>query len=131
MKKFLKWGGIAFVALLVIGAISGSGDSSTSSSPAKPSEASPEVKEEQKVEEVEDPNPHFTDGTHEVKKDIQPGTYRTRAGMSGCYYARLSGFGGGVGDIISNDNTDDVAIVTIAPTDKGFKSTRCGTWVKQ
>ena len=74
--------------------------------------------------------PQFGDGTYQVGKDIQPGTYRTRVGSPGCYYARLSGFGGSVGEIIANNNTDAPAIVTIAATDKGFTSQSCGTWTK-
>lgn len=70
----------------------------------------------------------FGDGTFMVGKDIQPGTYRTRSGTSGCYWSRLAGFSGGIGDILANDNADDNAIVTIAPTDKGFQSVGCGTW---
>ena len=75
--------------------------------------------------------PQFGDGTFVVGKDIQPGTYRTREASSGCYYARLSGFGGISDQIIANNNTDAPAIVTIASTDKGFESTRCGTWTKE
>lgn len=74
--------------------------------------------------------PHFDDGTYVVGTDIQPGTYRTRKSSSGCYYARLSGFGGSLDEIISNDNTDEPAVITIAETDKGFKSNRCGTWTQ-
>ncbi len=70
----------------------------------------------------------FSDGTYTVGKDIQPGTYRTRAASPGCYFARLSGFGGTIGEIIANANTDAPAIVTIKATDKGFTSTNCGTW---
>lgn len=72
----------------------------------------------------------FGDGTFQVGKDIQPGTYRTRVGSSGCYYARLSGFGGTLGEILANNNTDAPAIVTIAKTDKGFESQNCGTWTQ-
>lgn len=79
---------------------------------------------------TEDPNPHFNDGIFEVGKDIQAGTYRTRTGSSGCYYSRLSGFGGSFDEIISNENTDYPTVVTIATTDKGFKSSRCGTWTQ-
>ena len=73
---------------------------------------------------------HFGDGTYQVGKDIQPGTYRTRTSSPGCYYARLNGFGGTTGEIIANNNTDAPAIVTIAATDKGFESQSCGTWTK-
>ncbi|HYT37625.1 MAG TPA: hypothetical protein VEL49_10655 [Ktedonobacteraceae bacterium] len=79
-----------------------------------------------------DTHPHFNgDGTFEVGKDIRPGTYRTRVASPGCYYARLSGFSGTTDDIIANDNTDTPAIITIAATDMGFQSTRCGTWTKE
>lgn len=71
---------------------------------------------------------HFGDGTFQVGKDIQPGTYRTRVGSSNCYYERLKGFGGTVDDIIANNNTNAPAIVTIATTDMGFTSQGCGTW---
>jgi Predicted solute binding protein len=76
------------------------------------------------------PFAHFDDGTYIVGKDIQPGTYRTRDASLNCYYARLSGFDGTVGDILANNNTDNPAIVTISPSDKGFQSTNCGTWTK-
>lgn len=72
----------------------------------------------------------FGDGTYQVGKDIQPGTYRTRSASAGCYYERLKGFSGGVGDILANDNTDDPAIVTILASDKGFDAQNCGTWTK-
>lgn len=70
----------------------------------------------------------FTDGTFQVGKDIKPGTYRTRNASPGCYYARLKGFGSAVDDIIANNNAENVAIVTILASDKGFQSTNCGTW---
>lgn len=70
----------------------------------------------------------FGDGTWEVGTDIEPGTYRLREAPSLCYWARLSGFGGGLDDIIANGNEGAPAIVTIAATDTGFESARCGTW---
>jgi len=69
----------------------------------------------------------FGNGTFIVGSDIAPGTYRNTQG-SGCYWARLSGFGGTLGEILANDNTVNPAIVTISPTDKGFESVRCGQW---
>jgi hypothetical protein len=65
-----------------------------------------------------------------VGTDIQPGTYKS-SGQSGCYYARLLGFGGTTSDIIANGLTDASAIVTISAADKGFESTSCGTWTKE
>ena len=72
----------------------------------------------------------FPDGTYLVGTDIEPGMYRNSGG-EGCYYARLSGFSGGIEIIISNDITDAPAIVTIETSDTGFTSARCGTWTQR
>lgn len=64
-----------------------------------------------------------------IGQDIPAGTYRTR-GTSFCYWERLSGFGGSLGEIIANDITVGWAVVTIAASDKGFKSSGCGTWTQ-
>ena len=56
---------------------------------------------------------------------IQPGTYRT-PGTAGCYWARLSVFGGK--DILANGAGSGPAVVTIFSTDGAFQSTGCGTW---
>lgn len=79
---------------------------------------------------VSEPKTNFADGIHVVGTEIQPGTYRTRKASSGCYYSRLSGFGGSLSEVISNENTDAPAVVTIDPTDAGFKSSRCGSWTQ-
>ncbi len=68
------------------------------------------------------------EGTFIVGTDILPGSYRTGTGLDGCYWQRLSGFGGTLGEIIANDFTDGSAIVTISPSDRGFSSSNCGTW---
>src|ERR1035437_4808580 len=72
--------------------------------------------------------PAFSNGTFVVGTDIQPGTYRTRVGSTGCYWERLSGFGGTPGELIANDYTNATAVVTISPADKGFSSSGCGMW---
>lgn len=72
----------------------------------------------------------FGDGDHAVGSDVQPGTYRTRSGSSGCYFARLKGFGGTLDEVIANENTNAPAVVTIATTDKGFQSARCAKWTQ-
>ncbi|HET7270215.1 MAG TPA: hypothetical protein VFI90_03930 [Rubrobacter sp.] len=74
--------------------------------------------------------PSFGDGAYQVGKDIQPGTYRTRESLSGCYYERLSGFSGELNEILANGVTDAPAIIAIKPTDAGFQSQGCGTWTK-
>ena len=71
----------------------------------------------------------FGDGNYVVGTDILPGTYKNSGGQ-GCYWARLSGFGGTSDEIIANDNTDYPTVVTISSTDKGFDSEHCGTWMK-
>jgi hypothetical protein len=73
------------------------------------------------------PKTSFGDGTWAVGIDIAPGTYKSST-ESGCYWQRLSGFGGTFSDIIANDNPMGPAVVTIAPTDKGFSTKRCGDW---
>ncbi|WP_338758089.1 hypothetical protein V7968_25715 [Nocardia vulneris] len=71
----------------------------------------------------------FGDGTWQVGRDINPGTYR-RTGSSSCYWARLSNLSGDLDGILANDNTNGPAVVTILPSDVGFTSKRCGTWTK-
>jgi len=75
--------------------------------------------------------PSFSgDGNYIVGSDIQPGTYRTRVGSSGCYYARLKGFGGSSSDISANANTDAPAVITISASDAGFQTSNCATWTE-
>lgn len=71
----------------------------------------------------------FGPGVHLVGTDIQPGQYRN-GGSSRCYWARLSSTSGDIDAILANDNVDGQAIVSIAPTDVAFESSRCGTWTK-
>jgi hypothetical protein len=70
----------------------------------------------------------FGGGTKRVGTDISAGTYRTRSAPSDCYWERLSGFSGELKDIIANDFSSGYQVVTIKSTDKGFNSSRCGTW---
>ena len=71
----------------------------------------------------------FGDGTYIVKTDMTPGTYAS-AGGTGCYWERLSGFGGTNGEILANDNVDGPTVVTIKPTDAGFSSNGCADWTR-
>ena len=72
------------------------------------------------------------DGTFIVGVDIASGTWQSTAAPEGCYWERLSGFGGSLDEIISNDfqGTAGPAVVTIGPTDAGFTSDGCGTWTR-
>ena len=123
---------VLLIVLLILISRCGSGGGSKGGGGGSTTVSERTSQEQAKKEEkaTEDQNPHFSDGTHRVGEDIQPGTYRTREGSSGCYYARLSGFGGGFEEILANGNTDDPTIITIEPTDAGFESKRCGTWTQ-
>jgi hypothetical protein len=76
------------------------------------------------------PTASFGDGKFIVGTDVAPGTWRNSDSAAGCYWERLSGFGGGFGDVIANDFSTSIQVVTIAPTDAGFSSDDCGTWTK-
>ncbi|MGI8553453.1 MAG: hypothetical protein ACR2PL_22120 [Dehalococcoidia bacterium] len=70
----------------------------------------------------------FGDGSYIVGSDIQPGIYRSLNPSGDCYWERESGFSGELQDILANDNPAGPAVVSIGPTDRGFKSEDCGTW---
>lgn len=78
----------------------------------------------------------FADGTYEVGTgpgQLPAGTYKTTvpADSAVCYWERLKGFAG-FSDVITNGTGGKGApmVVTIAATDKGFKTQGCGTWQK-
>lgn len=77
------------------------------------------------------PDADFGEGMFMVGGEVSPGTWRSNGTGTGCYWERLRGFSGESADRITNDFGDAPAIVTIAPTDVGFVSSRCGDWVKQ
>ncbi|MCJ1678957.1 hypothetical protein MTF65_16755 [Streptomyces sp. APSN-46.1] len=69
-------------------------------------------------------------GTFQVGSDIQPGTYRTTGNKSGdnCYWERAKDSSGELESVIANDNVTGTSYVTIAATDKIFKSSDCKGW---
>lgn len=69
-------------------------------------------------------------GTYTIGTEMQAGRWRTRSASSDCYWARLSGFGGGTSEMISNDITGGPAVVDIGPGDKGFTSEHCSPWTQ-
>lgn len=71
----------------------------------------------------------FENGINLVGTDIQAGTYRSEGGGS-CYWARLSGLGGSIGEILSNGIADGQAVVTISASDAAFESRGCSTWTR-
>ncbi len=76
------------------------------------------------------PRVAFSDGTYRVGPNIAPGTYQGTTTATGCYWERLSGFGGTLNEVIANYFGNAPTIVTIAATDVGFKSSGCGSWTK-
>lgn len=80
----------------------------------------------------------FGDGTHEVgggAGQISPGTYVATVPASPfplCMWSRLKGFSGEGKDTITfgTGSEGEKMRVTIAATDKGFETDRCGTWTK-
>ena len=71
-----------------------------------------------------DPEADFGEGTWLVGAEVDPGTW-TAEGSSTCVWQRLSGFGGEPADVIESGTA---RTVTIAASDLGFRSRRCGTW---
>lgn len=58
--------------------------------------------------------------TYLVGRDIEPGTYRGEAGediLESCYWARLSGVSGDMGEILANDNATGQYFIEVKPTD--------------
>lgn len=122
---------IVIVIAVIIAIVSAAIGSSNSSPNVAASQQNNNVVEATTTEAAPAPTlPQFNDGNYVVGTDIKPGTYRTREASTGCYYERLSGFGGTTDDIIANANTDAPAVVTILSTDKGFDSSNCGTWTE-
>jgi hypothetical protein len=75
------------------------------------------------------PTAPFGEGVYIVGVDIAAGTW-TASGTN-CYWARRSGFGGNVSEIIANNFSSGPQVVTIRSTDRGFETShRCGTWTR-
>lgn len=71
----------------------------------------------------------FGPGTKVVGTHITAGLYRSNNSSGAfCYRERLSGFGGTSGEILANNFGGGPAVVAIASTDAGFRSSGCVTW---
>lgn len=77
------------------------------------------------------PRTQFPAGTYLVNSEVAAGRYFADP-ISGCYWERLSGLGGTLGEIIANDFVSYNAaqiIVDIASSDRAFSGDAdCGTW---
>lgn len=70
------------------------------------------------------------DGTFQVGKDIQPGTYRSAGTTSiACTYQRMHDASGSLSSLIdSGVQQSGPSVVTISPSDGVFKTTGCQVW---
>jgi putative cell wall-binding protein len=75
------------------------------------------------------PSPIPRDGSYRVGSEVPAGTWVTSGSTDFCYWERVSSFDGQLESIIANDIGDGQRIVTIAPTDVGFTTEGCGSWV--
>lgn len=81
-------------------------------------------------EEARQARSTFGTGIHLVGQDIEPGTYGTE-GSGSCYWARLRGLGGELGDVIANGLPQGPATVQIHPSDVAFETSGCGQWTRR
>jgi len=73
--------------------------------------------------------PVYGNGSYVVNQNFAPGLYFSESGGP-CYWERLSGLGGTIGEVITNDLSSGQHIVQILPTDAGFVSALCANWTQ-
>jgi len=122
------------LAAFVLACSSSPGSSSNNAGPQDPGTAAGATTAEAAQPAQTGPVTAFADGTYEVgggAGQVPPGTYKSTA-VDNCYWERLKTLGGQFSDIIANENANpgEPVIVSIAKSDKGFKTTGCGTWRK-
>lgn len=80
------------------------------------------------------PADHFSDGTFEVLRDVQAGTYRTAGPRAGgfpfCFWYRLNGLGGTLQEIIASGESEGPVTLTVRPSDKAVRTEYCDPWVR-
>ncbi|MGW5202002.1 hypothetical protein [Streptomyces spiralis] len=157
-KRWLKYGAVALVSLVVgvgIGNSGGSADTGKDSADAKAAprptvtvtktaeaakgadpEPAPTVTKTvtAKPKKTQEPGPADSfsgEGEYVVGEDIKPGTYKTAGpdGGFGCYWERAKDASGEFDSIIANNNLEGPGRVTL---NKGeyFKTNRCQEWKK-
>ncbi|MFF5840494.1 hypothetical protein ACFY74_03405 [Streptomyces massasporeus] len=152
-RRWLKYGAVALVSLLIGAGIGARGDSAgtgeataadTKAGPrptvtvtetaAAEAEPAPTVTETvtAKPKKTKKPGPatgFSGEGEFVVGEDIKPGTYKTAGpeGGFGCYWERAKNSSGEFDAIIANNNLNGPGRVTL---DKGeyFKTNRCQEW---
>jgi hypothetical protein len=72
----------------------------------------------------------FSSGTYLVNQTIRAGRYVAENAPASCYWERLSGLGGSLGEILANDFQGYIgrAVVDIRSSDLAFSFHNCGTF---
>jgi hypothetical protein len=124
----------ALVGILTIGC-EGSTPSSPSAAPSNTSTPNASIAAPTSTLTSSGPRTSFGNDAYHVGSDLAPGRYYTQAATTSCYWERVSGFGGTVGEIIANDFIDFTApqiVVDVAASDQGFTTgIECGTWSQE
>jgi hypothetical protein len=122
--------GVSALAVLALAC----GGTSTNSSTSNPATTGAAPATTTAAAKPAGPQTSFGDGTWIVGQDIMAGTYRATVPGDSlvCYWEREKDLNGDMGSILANDNVHSGghATVTIKTTDKGFKTSGCGTWSK-
>ncbi|MER5929666.1 hypothetical protein [Streptomyces sp. NPDC002054] len=130
-RTALTGAGVA-LALATLGACSDTDKPAPSTkATGKPAEgAQPTAQKEQKEEKKEEKKAAFKgDGTFEVGKDLQPGTYRTTGNSgAGCYWELAKDSSGELDSIMANDNVTGSSYVTVKAPAKLLKTNGCKDW---
>lgn len=71
------------------------------------------------------------EGTWTVGTDIEPGTYRATSDVTGSCYWGIYRTGSNGGDIVDNDIVTGGRPSVTLSVGQDFKSSRCGSWLKQ
>lgn len=71
------------------------------------------------------------EGTWTVGTDIEPGTYRTTSDVTGSCYWGIYRTGSNGADIVDNDIVTGGRPSVTLSVGQDFKSSRCGSWLKQ
>ena len=74
------------------------------------------------------PRSEVGDGAWRVGIDIEAGRWSSSRDATGCYWERLSGFGGDPDERVTFGVVDGGITIDIIESDVGFASSGCGTW---
>lgn len=130
-KRWWVWG-VSVLAVIAIANSLGSTDNTSTDGKIEKTEVATDetsTSESVPVQSSTITNAGFGSGTKIVGTDIKPGRYLTTTASESCYWVRLSGFGGSIGEILANETSGGShQVIEISSSDRGFSSSDCGTW---